>query len=508
MEDKQFFNDPAHIARGFLQANFVFEPPTSDIVKALEDSSWTLRFRQGSFNRWKGGCYFGISDSEIRCLIINHIHYLNEHIKDDRKAEDYIRLTNQLVTNVLTCLQGMEGVYIPEDCEPNSWTEEKLQAAIDALNLKVFSFRNCLVNIGEDATTATTRPHDPRFFNLTQIPYDFDRDAKCPRWLEFLDDVMEGDLQRIKLLQQWAGYILSTGLNLQKFLLISGDGANGKTVFTTILERMTGLDNVSHIHLHQFGEQFALASTLGKTLNSASESSSRLDEFAETALKSLTSGDRMTFNRKYKEPVHAVPTAKIMLSTNQLPSFADKSQGIWRRMNHVPFNKTILPENQNPHLIDELSQELPGIFNWAIDGLIELQDGCRFIEPDACKKAVEQYRSDVNPARQFLLEHYSANGHIDTLPFTDTQTDNEHSGVGLGIGNGNSGRQNTNASRQMISCRQIYSRYVGWCGDEGHLALNSSNFGKEVKRTFPSVEKTRPYNSGMKDYYYVGIKEI
>jgi putative DNA primase/helicase len=82
----------------------------------------------------------------------------------------------------------------------------------------------------------------------------------------------------------------------QKFLLIAGDGQNGKTVFTTILEKMVGEDNVSHVPLSQFCNQFALAPTLGKVLNSTSESSHGLDEIAEATLKSYTSGDRMTFH--------------------------------------------------------------------------------------------------------------------------------------------------------------------------------------------------------------------
>lgn len=49
---------------------------------------------------------------------------------------------------------------------------------------------------------------------------------------------------------------------------------------------------------------------------------------AETMLKSFASGDRMSFQHKFKEPVHATPTAKIMISTNLLPQFADKSMGL------------------------------------------------------------------------------------------------------------------------------------------------------------------------------------
>jgi len=58
-----------------------------------------------------------------------------------------------------------------------------------------------------------------------------------------------------------------------------------------------------------------------------------------------------------------------MISTNQLPQFADKSMGIWRRMLFAPFEKTYPPQMRNPHLLNRLEVELPGIFNWAYRGM-------------------------------------------------------------------------------------------------------------------------------------------
>ncbi|MFH1372115.1 MAG: phage/plasmid primase, P4 family [Planctomycetota bacterium] len=180
--------------------------------------------------------------------------------------------------------------------------------------------------------------------------------------------------------------------------------------------------------------------------------------------------DRMTFERKYREPINAHPTAKVMISTNQLPNFTDKSNGIWRRLLFVPFDKTIPVEEQNPELTNEMAQELPGIFNWAYEGLRKLMADCRFVEPKRCKIAINEYRRDTNPARVFLEENYVEGFEFDGIP-----------------------------------CGEVYQSYTAWCVQNGYHPLNASNFGKEVKRTFNNIHKEHSRIGIGRIMTYVGL---
>jgi len=166
----------------------------------------------------------------------------------------------------------------------------------------------------------------------------------------------------------------------------------------------------------------------------------------------------------------ATPTAKVMISTNQLPQFADKSVGIRRRMLFVPFEKSYPPQMQNPHLLTRLEVELPGIFNWAYRGMRMLGRTGRFIEPSKCMHALEQYRRDVNPARTFLLENY-----VEGLDF------------------------------EGIPTQEVYDSYVAWCGENGYRAMNNTNFGKEVKRAFPQSSKGKTRRKARQIPIYRGI---
>lgn len=132
-------------------------------------------------------------------------------------------------------------------------------------------------------------------------------------------------------------------------MILEGEGANGKSVFTKVVVALLGRGNVSHVPLEIFGQRFALAPTLGKLANISGEIG-ELDSVAEGQLKAFVAGDSMQFERKYREPIMAEPTARLILATNNRPRFVDRSEGLWRRMLLVPWNVQIPEDKQDPEL--------------------------------------------------------------------------------------------------------------------------------------------------------------
>src|SRR4051794_26626942 len=81
-----------------------------------------------------------------------------------------------------------------------------------------------------EGETDVLRPHSPEWFSAVKLPYGFDANAACPKWTAFLQKNLEGDAERIALLQEWFGYSLLPDTSQQKFLLLHGEGSNGKSV--------------------------------------------------------------------------------------------------------------------------------------------------------------------------------------------------------------------------------------------------------------------------------------
>jgi phage/plasmid-associated DNA primase len=68
------------------------------------------------------------------------------------------------------------------------------------------AFRNGLLDISCLLTgPPALEPKSPLWFSRVAFPYDYNPGAKAPKWLKFLDRVLEGDQERIQRLQEWFG---------------------------------------------------------------------------------------------------------------------------------------------------------------------------------------------------------------------------------------------------------------------------------------------------------------
>jgi putative DNA primase/helicase len=320
-----------------------------------------------------------------------------------------------------------------------------------------------------DAVPPVLLPHSPSWFSATKFPYNFDPKAQCPNWLRFLHQNLEGDAERIALMQEWFGYSLIPDTRQQKFMVLDGEGANGKSVVCAAYTAMLGMDNCAFVPLESFGERFQLTQTLGKLANIAPECG-EIDRVAEGVLKSFTSGDSMFFDRKHKSPIQARPTARFMLATNNRPRFSDRSSGLWRRMIIVPFHVTIQQADRilGMDKAEYWQDELPGILNWALEGLRRLRMEGQFTRPRVCEEAIAAYRLDCNPAAEFLNENYRAD------------------------------------ATQSVVCQELYKHYQAWCLEHGYQPLGDNKFGVEVGRAFSQVQRKRTGSVDRK-YVYMGV---
>ena len=433
-------------AEQFLVSRYTRDPDSA-IAKEL----W-LRWWRGEWCVYEGGRYSRTTTDELKAGIVGFLH------------EQTIPLSEHHVACIVRALTHL--CLIESGQELNSW--------LDGINgAQVVTTANGNVSLTDRDKDGLPRllPHTAKYFSLSRLPYGYDPQAECKVWLAFLEDVMQDDRQYIDLIQEWCGYLFRPDLREQKFLLCVGEGANGKGVFFEVVEALVGKENCSQVSLTRFANPFALYTTLGKVVNATNESSHVIEEEAETILKAFVAGDRFTFERKFKEPIHAVPTAKVMIATNALPRFTDKTEGIWRRILLVPFDRTIPEDRQIKGLAQEIiGKELAGILNWALDGLSRLNRQNGFTIPDKSKILMEEYRQDADPARAFLSERYtfSPNAYGES---TDT----------------------------------AYSAYRDFCIANGYQAMNERNFGRQVRRIFPGVERKRSGPRGGQKYIYAGL---
>jgi P4 family phage/plasmid primase-like protien len=408
----------------------------------------TLRFWRNEWWRFQAGCYQVVPDAQLRGELTTEIKQAFDQSGVTDKEGFVFKVGKSLVNNVMQALAG--DVLVPDSTEQPAWLDQS-ERPRTFLSVENGLLDTSAAIAGSQSLIVPTTPH---WFSSVCLPVRYEAGADCPRFLQFLREMFDGDAERTAVIQEWLGYNLIALDNRQKFLVLEGDGANGKTVLLDVLTNLLGPSNVSHVPLEMFAQRFQLTVTLGKLANIVSEVG-EIDRVAEGTLKAFTSRDRMYFDRKGIPGVQAYPTAKLILATNNRPRFYDRSSGIWRRMILVPCDVIVPPGRQDPKLGEKLCAELPGILNFALNGLRRLHTNAGFTTSAICAAALDEYRIESNPERQFLKEHYEPNV-MDSVP---------------------SG--------------EMYEAYQRWCGSNGYKAINAGAFGKDVYRAFPTIQKVR-----------------
>src|SRR5262249_4254963 len=132
-------------------------------------------------------------------------------------------VTRQRVVNVIAALEAQ--CLVPSTVQLDSWLDERTLGKPSTF----ISVNNGIVEIPADLDEPVhLHKHSPEWFSVTTRSYNFAPEAQCPRWLAFLNQIMEGDAERIAIHQEWFGLVLTRHGFRQFFFVAEGEGANGK----------------------------------------------------------------------------------------------------------------------------------------------------------------------------------------------------------------------------------------------------------------------------------------
>jgi P4 family phage/plasmid primase-like protien len=288
-----------------------------------------------------------------------------------------------------------------------------------------------------DIATGEMRPASYDLYLTTQLPFDYSQNAECPRWLDFLNQVLiDRDGQpcetMIHFMRQAFGYSLTAWTKYEISFWLQGDGANGKSTLLRVLSEMSGTASMS-LNLGMLErDTYQLANLPGVRVVLCSESPVGL-KVADSILKGLISGDRTSVRAPYKESFQLTPECKIWWAMNNPPKVADTSEGFWRRVKVVPFRACFGRNGQaaDVNLKDKLISELPGILNWSLGGLRDLEESGWAQSPEI-EDATAAYRESNDVERAF----------IDDMCIEGAD--------------------------YKVSGKQLYEAYKQWCSETGH----------------------------------------
>lgn len=334
---------------------------------------------------------------------------------DDRR--NVYRLAKKATSLMMKLSKGDKDLY---KHAIKSSSEGKLKAMVSLsrdndlmINAEKFDADNFLFNClngSIDLMSGELKPHD-RMMRVTKLaPVNYNPEAKCPRWLQFLDEIFIGDVDLIDYIQRAIGYSLSGSMVEQCFFILWGTGNNGKStllkhIFKILGDYSMGTAASTLMEKNNDSQTNDIAVLKGARFITAAESGQHR-ALSEALIKQLTGDDPITARLLYHENFTFFATFKIFLATNHMPKIKGTDDGIKRRMVLVPFNYKVPPEKLKENLDAKLEDEKEGILAWAVEGFRKWTE--RKLSVDVPQKIVDtrsSYFRNQDTIGQFLEEN-------------------------------------------------------------------------------------------------------
>ena len=249
------------------------------------------------------------------------------------------------------------------------------------------------------------KPHNRDNYRTTQIPVEYDPYSDAPLFSAFLGQVFRDDPDRNEktiAVLELMGYTLMSHARHERFVMLIGPGANGKSVLLSVLEKLLGSENVAGVQPANFDNRFQRAHLHEKLANIVTELKQG-EVIADAELKAITSGEPATVEHKHKDPFVMRPFSTCWFGTNHMPHTRDFSDALFRRATILQFNRTFSDEEQDPLLKEKLLTELPGILNFALRAYGRaLTDG--FTHPPSSEAAKQEWRLEADQVALFVDE--------------------------------------------------------------------------------------------------------
>ena len=263
-------------------------------------------------------------------------------------------------------------------------------------------------------------------------------DGECPQWSVFLSDVTGGDVELQAYLQRMVGYCLTGATSAHALFFLYGTGANGKSVFATVIGTILG-DYAATASMDTFVETRGdrhptdLAGLRGARFVTAieTEQGRRLNE---SKVKAITGGDKISARFMHKDFFEYTPQFKPVIVGNHKPAIRNIDEAMRRRLHMIPFTVTIPPDRRDPRLTEKLLAERDGILAWAVAGCLAWQrEGLK--PPTSVQAATEEYFEAEDAMGRWIDERCVREANAKSLTaelFTDWKQWAEASGEFIG----------------------------------------------------------------------------
>ena len=417
----------------------------------------TLRHWRGTWWGWHGSHWREIDDRAMRSKLYEFTEFAFYFVADAPApwSPNRYKITDLADALAAACI-------LESEIDQPAWLDDRLTGTIVAV-------ANGLLDVEQRQLL----PHTPQFFNQTAVPFDYDGAAPEPtRWLGFLGSLWPSEPEAINVLAEWMGYVVSGRTDLHKLLLMVGPTRGGKGVIARMLMALIGTRNVAGPTLNSLGGEFGLAPLIGKPLAIVSDArfGSGNHHVVIERLLSISGEDTLTVNRKYRDQWTGKLPSRLHIISNELPRLGDASTAIIGRIVLLVLSLSWLGKEDHG-LEPALRNELPGLLNWALDGLhrLTVDNDNVFTRINSADEVVTTLRDLASPVGAFVRESCVI------------------------------------SSTKQVKVDDLYAAFKDWAETNGHYRPSKEVFGRDLRAVVPSVRVQRPRDGDKRQRVYTGL---
>ena len=352
------------------------------------------RFFHHDWHKWHNGLWESVKN-------INS--YILDVLRENRKLG--VRLTRGRVKSVDFFVQT--ALEIEDDTTVDNYPQ-------------YFNCENGLFNLD----TMQLEKHRKDVYVTAQAGFSYDDKANAPIFKDWIAKMLvkpntkDTDWSLVNLVQEMMGYSLTADTSHRVSFWIVGASGTGKSTLVNLMVKMMKSYHKT-IDLNQLAtNRFLLATIAGKRLVTSVEASAgvRLDD---GIYKTLVSDDMLLADVKNRNPIEFIPQCKIVWAMNNLPYISDRSGAVDSRILIIPMTNAIPRSEWDRKLDNKLSDELAGIFNFALEGLKRLRAQGHFTRVKQSETMSDEYRRMQDIYAAFLEDEtwcVRGNGRAEPTP--------------------------------------------------------------------------------------------
>lgn len=340
-------------------------------------------------------------------------------------------------------------------------------------NNNFINFDNGVLNI----KTRELLPHSEDYGFTYCLPYAYNPNATCPNFDAMMSAVTLADKDLENVILEFVGLAISGRPNswVQKVMVLSGEGSNGKSTFMNIIRKLVGEDCYSAVSLASMAKENTRYNMLGKLFNiSFDEDPKALLKGGVNVFKAISAGDPVDIKKLYSDPISAPINSKLIVACNKPLETNDHTHAVYRRMLIIPFRAKFEGATDNKNIAESMGKEMSGIYNRVLDGLDRLiENEGNFSNSKIVTDALKEYKQESAVFQRFFDDSF------------ETTDDKAH----------------------FVSNQEIMGKFKSWCElNNENLNISSTVLLRELKSL--SLLKTEASDTVKNKRGYRGIREF